>query len=195
MQNSREENKKLIKKYPFLLPRYSWSGEIVENYNYEYTERDDVPTGWLNIFDEFCEVFNIIYQKLSKEEKERFYFTDIKEKFGTLRIYTSCGTEEINNIISYYECLSGYTCIICGKQPKDSKGHHLIWNSKGYILPYCKKCAKNYIKEHNLKIEFAQAFQRDIHNDKSFKLRRYTKNNIESIDLNEYINKIKEELN
>lgn len=38
-------NKKLIKEYPFLLPRNRWTGEVCSDYNYEYTELDAMPEG------------------------------------------------------------------------------------------------------------------------------------------------------
>ena len=36
-----EENKKLCKEFPFLIPRNRWTGEIPDDYDYTYTELDD----------------------------------------------------------------------------------------------------------------------------------------------------------
>ena len=79
--------------------------------------------------------------------KKRFYFTEIKEKYGTLRIYTSF-TDTEENLESKTEMLSGWTCMKCGKQPKDSRGRHIIWRSCGWIGNYCKDCAKEIDKEN-----------------------------------------------
>ena len=45
------------------------------------------------------------------------------------------------------EILSEWTCINCGKQPRDSRGRHIIWRSTGWIEPYCKECAKKNDKD------------------------------------------------
>lgn len=39
------KNKKLVKKYPFLLPRNVWTGEVSEDYDYSYTQADALPSG------------------------------------------------------------------------------------------------------------------------------------------------------
>lgn len=46
-----EQNKELVDKYPFLWPRYLNSddfGERWELYDYNYTELDNLPDGWVN---------------------------------------------------------------------------------------------------------------------------------------------------
>ena len=35
----------LIEKYPFLLPRNDWTGEVVEDYDYEFTWANDLEDG------------------------------------------------------------------------------------------------------------------------------------------------------
>ena len=42
-------------------------------------------------------------------------FTDIKEKFGTLRVYGYNIDDEIQSILDRYAALSADTCMTCGK--------------------------------------------------------------------------------
>jgi len=81
-----EYNKALIEKYPFLLPRNRWTGEVVESYNYSYTELDDLPDGWRIAWgDQICEE---IKEELVKYDfLDKYRITQIKEKYGTLRWY------------------------------------------------------------------------------------------------------------
>ena len=94
---TKEENKKLCEKYPFLIPSNRFSGkriteasgggywpgdpEVVPEYDWEYTELDNMPDGWRIAFGEqLCAEL--------KEELDRAGYTDqyritqIKEKFG-----------------------------------------------------------------------------------------------------------------
>ena len=40
MQSNKESNQKLIERFPFLMPRNRWTGEVPEDYDYSYTELD-----------------------------------------------------------------------------------------------------------------------------------------------------------
>jgi ferredoxin-like protein FixX len=68
-----------------------------------------------------------------------FRITDIKEKYGTLRLYCACASEAVYRIIDKYEDLSYNTCIECGEPAK------II--TDGYVLPYCEHC----YREKNIK--------------------------------------------
>ena len=75
------KNKRLCKKYPFLLPHNRWNDKVDKDYNYEYTEYDDLDKGWA-----------IAFGKLFLEDLKRsliktnylydFRFMQIKEKYG-----------------------------------------------------------------------------------------------------------------
>lgn len=141
----------LLKKYPFLIIKdYNskpiYSKRDLPNHNY-YTYWDN--TGWKGIWKKFLHKIFEVYDKLSDQEKSLVMFYDIKEKWGKLRVdlaYPSAHIE-FNDIITQVELLSEITCIKCGKIPKDSKGNPIIWNTKGYIVPLCKKCAKKSLIE------------------------------------------------
>lgn len=130
----RAENKHLVEEYPFLLPHNRWTDAVDEDYNYEYTELDDMPDGWRNAFGlQMCEELK---QALLEEGGEKllseYRINQIKEKFGGLRFYTNWTTPKTNKIIDKYENISYSTCICCGAPAK--------WITKGWISPFCDKC-------------------------------------------------------
>ena len=45
-------NKKLIKKYPWLIPRNRWTDKIPNDYDYSWTELDSMEDGWRKAFGE-----------------------------------------------------------------------------------------------------------------------------------------------
>lgn len=82
--------------------------------------------GWFKILHNTC-------KKIAKLDKGTFYFEQIKEKFGCLRLYFADGNEEIGKIIDAAEQESYKTCEHCGtKRNVTSEG--------SWILTLCKKC-------------------------------------------------------
>lgn len=59
--------------------------------------------------------------------------TQVKEKYGTLRIYYNGGDDEIGGMIDMAEMMSIYTCELCGST--ENVGITLGWNTT-----CCKKC-------------------------------------------------------
>lgn len=55
--------------------------------------------------------------------------TDIKEKYGTLRVYVHNSNETVDALISFAEGMSGVTCEACGK-PGFTDG-------EGWVKTYC----------------------------------------------------------
>lgn len=84
------------------------------------------------------------------------FLTDIKEKYGSLRITFNCGVyfkapyEKINDLIYMAEHLSYYVCYRCGHIGRTSNEKKLVaYRSKGYWVSYqCKECAKNVIRQN-----------------------------------------------
>lgn len=132
-KRTKMQNKKLIKRYPFLLPRNCWTGKVVDDYDYSYTEYDCIDIGWRKAFGkllledlrEACIKTNYLYE-LRLEQ--------IKEKYGQLRIYTNAAPQEIHDVIRKYEFISEYVCIHCGKPEA------IVVNNYGWMLPLCKDC-------------------------------------------------------
>lgn len=146
-----EELLQLLNKYPFLIIKdYNgksyYSSEDLPKHNY-YTYWDN--TGWGDIWKKFLyKIFNL-YDTLSEQEKQVVEFYDIKEKYGGLRVdlsYPISYNNDFRELISQVEILSEVTCIRCGKISKDSKGNPIIWVTRGYISPLCKKCAKDMLR-------------------------------------------------
>lgn len=127
----KKENKKLVKEFPFLLPRNRWTGKVPEDYDYSYTELDDMPIGWRKAFGiALCTELKEVLIKGNILDKYRI--SQIKEKFGELRWYDFGNTKEGFKIIGKYSDLSRKTCINCGKDATKI--------SKGWIAPYCDDC-------------------------------------------------------
>lgn len=152
----KEEMKKLLEKYPFLIHRNIFSREAcyqTEEENLEhnwYTEWNGY--GWEKIWKEFMQELFKEYDKLPDESKKEFSIYDTKEKYSTLRVYLSSYTEGMREAESTLRFLSSVTCLHCGKQPRDSKGNHIIWKTKGWITNLCKDCfKKEVLKDKSIK--------------------------------------------
>lgn len=89
------------------------------------------------------------------KEKIKFKFEQIKEKFGSLRIYYSGGDDEIQGYIDMAEFTSAMVCEECGKFDT-TVGR----TTKGWIQSLCEDCHKKDDRErewdlfeHNEEIE------------------------------------------
>ena len=123
-------NKELCERYPWLIPTNRWTGKIVDDYDYEYTELDSMPEGWRRAFGEqMCEEINEEIKTWSKYHQENFHITDIKEKWGFLHFYTNYGSDDLYKIIDKYEEMSKRICIHCGKPAR--------WITRGWYMPVC----------------------------------------------------------
>lgn len=133
MQRNKEENKRLIERFPFLMPHNRWTDEIPEDFDYSYTELDAMPDGWRKAFGEqMCE--EIREELVRVDYLEKYRIAQIKEKYGFLRWYDFGGTEKMNReIIPKYAHLSERTCIMCGAPATKI--------ATGWISPYCDACA------------------------------------------------------
>lgn len=115
MTTTKKQNKKLIERYPFLLPHNRLTDRVPDGYDYSYTELDDMPDGWRIAFgEELCE--EIRNELLANNCLDKYRIAQIKEKFGKLRWYDFRSTRKIAcEIIPKYMERSAHTCIICGK--------------------------------------------------------------------------------
>lgn len=188
MQNTVEENKKLIEKYPWLLPHDMWTGEVIKDFDYTWTELDAMPNGWRIAFgDLICEDIQAELEKFDFVDKYRII--EIKSKYGSLRWYdegvpVGC---KVNDIIEDYSHLSEYICEFCGELDVPS--------TDGWITPVCVEC----IKKMNIRNPYEYWYRID-EEQKPHTLplqRRYiswSKNKGEehfTVDLTETVNKIR----
>lgn len=146
---NQELQNQLIKKYPSLFSLKDNKTEPIGAYGIE------CDAGWYDILDSLC--FMIAQQERNIEgnnkyritqnqqpvEHEPFKFTQIKEKFGVLRIYYNGGNEYIRGLIGMAECWSYKTCETCGEKGQADK--------KGWIKVLCDKC-----KNKSLRLEALQ---------------------------------------
>ncbi len=125
--DDRDAQEKLADKYPSLLKRNSWSGQLMPDR--PRAHQVHVGEGWLPLIEELCVD---ISRELRKHPDliEPVYAVQIKEKFGGLRFYLSIGTEEINNLVREAERKSYTICETCG-QPGESR------KDLGWILTLC----------------------------------------------------------
>lgn len=133
MKNSiftRIHNYCLCKRYPFLELRNVWTDKPCHDH-YDYTWLDDIDEGWRKIIARpLCKEL----RKQLKKEKwlKGFHFSQIKEKYGTLRLYCVGASSKVLEILHKYEDISGDYCRICGKP-----GH--IRND-GWLDTLCDEC-------------------------------------------------------
>ena len=165
----RQKNRELCEKYPFLIPRNRWSGKriteaqdggyypgdpkTVPEYDYEYTELDDMPDGWRIAFGEtLCEELKQELRNAGGEKALNDYMiVQIKEKFGYLRWYDNgCTDRWFMEILPKYERLSERTCINCGKPATRI--------STGWSSPWCDDCAKEL---HGKTVSIEEWFEED----------------------------------
>jgi len=119
---------------------------IIEKYwfiHYPF-ECDD---GWLSLIDSMCQEIQEVIEKSCQEFKNLEYpfeFSQIKEKYGTLRAYPSFANKEIFDIIDKYEKESCSVCEICR-----AKGEMRDMN--GWYQTLCDKCHSKRLKELRIK--------------------------------------------
>lgn len=132
------ENKKLIERYPFILPQHSLSG--AHSIGFESIVLDDMPVGWRTAFGEdLCK--EIMEELVRNNCVDSYQVLQIKEKYGELRWYSQGGTERIHReIVPKYENMSRRICIQCG-QPA-------TFVSKSWVAPWCNFCAEQF-HQHN----------------------------------------------
>lgn len=74
-------NKRLVKKYPWLMPRNVWTGKILDNYHYTFTEYDCLGEGWQRAFGKM--MLEDIDEELRKNNhRNKYIIYEVKEKYG-----------------------------------------------------------------------------------------------------------------
>ena len=117
-------------RYPFYKVRNVWTDKFM---GYDHTLYDHIPEGWRKAFGK--QLSKELKKQLKKDNQlKTFRFSQIKEKYGTLRLYNFGCSEECMKLLDKYEKLSSHYCIKCGKKAK--------YETEGYILYLCEKCFK-----------------------------------------------------
>lgn len=92
-------------------------------------------TGWEELWKKYLTKLFSLYDSWDENKKKVFKFTDVKEKYGGLRIYTTFDTG-LENIA---ELLSEWVCAECGKISRED-GKRVIWTTSGWIMNLCEDC-------------------------------------------------------
>jgi hypothetical protein len=117
---------------------------------FEPTERDmhsrmpypmfgvECGSGWDAVI---APVFAAIAAWNAAHPEQHITVDQVKEKYGTLRFYTSGCCEEIDALIDDAEKDSAYTCEACG-QPAQTNNEH------GWLVTLCPEHLKGYRAAH-----------------------------------------------
>ena len=147
------KNKKLIKKYYWLLPRNVWTDKVPKDYDYTYIEWGVSP-GWDKAFGDM--LMKELGEAINKYNIKNFRILQIKEKFGEFRLYCNRYNEEIHHIIDKYTYLSQNICILCGAPD-------VPMINTGWISPYCFNCFLNFSYNKNKsKEEIKEMYEKAI---------------------------------
>lgn len=149
MRLSKDENKALCERFPFLTPWNRWSGKLiteahgggywtgdpesVPEFDWEYTELDEMPEGWRRAFGEkMCEELKAALEL--DHDLLRWRIVQMKEKWGRLVIYDNGHVigSFVPEILDKYERMSERLCIRCGKPATKI--------TTGWVCPYCDAC-------------------------------------------------------
>jgi hypothetical protein len=89
--------------------------------------------GWDGVLDRLFTILDSHWNRLESPEEERFKVVQVKEKFGTLRVYTDGADERVYGLIDMAESVSGMLCETCGSSPASTGG-------KGWVRTLCPAC-------------------------------------------------------
>lgn len=137
---TKEDIKKLVEEYPYLLPRNVWTGKVVEDYNYTWLNGfNSIPDGWQLLFLQLCK--DIKQPLIDANYLEDFRFGQIKEKFNELRCYHFGAPQEVEEILQKYEVMARLVCTRCGRPA--------YYETSNYIASYCIDCWKDFVRHKN----------------------------------------------
>ena len=110
-----ELDKQLCEKYPKIF--VNRNGDMKETCMYWGLSVGD---GWYDLIDTLCENIQSYIDNNSSETRviPQIVADQVKEKFGTLRFYTSGGDRLIDGMIWFAESMSSRICESCGKPGK-----------------------------------------------------------------------------
>lgn len=194
------KNKRLIKKYYWLVPRNVWTGKIIDGYDYTWINWGCSP-GW-------DKAYGMMYLKelgdeINRINQKNFQIVQIKEKYGQHRVYTNGTAETVHRIIDKYETISEHLCYYCGREAP--------MTDTGWIMPMCLDCfiklnrriSKQYGEKNISEEELIQKYNNSIIDKpdengeykmpNSYKITRYEGGQQSTIeyDISDTVNKIR----
>lgn len=109
----------------------NWRDKLYKKYPEMLKCPIDCGDGWKKIIEDLC-------REVNKANKD-LIVVQIKEKFGTLRFYTTYETDEVFELIRKAEKLSESTCENCGKEGKTQQ-------IRGWYFTACENCRQKLEK-------------------------------------------------
>jgi ribosomal protein L37AE/L43A len=97
--------------------------------------------GWKHLYQPIID--KVIEYNKDKDEDSKIVIHQIKEKFGSLRIYLSKYTDELSRMIDDAEEKSYHTCEVCGKYIEEP----IVENY--WIYAECKDCHEEWHRKQN----------------------------------------------
>jgi hypothetical protein len=146
-----ELEKQLTEKYPALFRGKDMP--VTENLMSFGCECGD---GWFELINQACQI-------IDAHADPDFLFTQIKEKYGTLRMYHNGADSFVVGVIAMAEAMSGETCELCGAPGKRG--------GVGWITTRCDKCTPSEEAEkepeafRELKIKRLEAINETLRNE------------------------------
>lgn len=143
-----------LKRYPFWKSYNVWTRRFS---GWGYSLYDWLPSGWKKAFGEglTADIVEALESDGIPKRKwtEALQFQDIKEKYGTLRMYATA-TEKVQDVLSKYECLSCGYCESCGKPAR--------YITDGWISYLCEDCFEKGYDGANFKPSGQRLTEEDI---------------------------------
>lgn len=126
------KNRRLISKYPFLMPR-GWNEKKPDHYHYQWTLLDGLCDGWRKAFGRM--MLDDLMEACKRDEidPKSLYIVEIKEKWGMMRLSLNNVGYNLQYVIDAYEEVSGNICCKCGKID-------VPMTNFGWMLPLCQDC-------------------------------------------------------
>ena len=125
--------------------------KLFDKYSSLFKNKEDI-THSLMCFGFECDDgwYKMIYLLLQDLQElklnDNFYITQIKQKFGGLRVYTSYTNDDIDLIIQGYGDLSYKICECCGEEG-------VLRKDLSWIQVLCDTCMNKTIKERELRLK------------------------------------------
>jgi len=130
---------RLFKKYPIVLQELNPTNKISKTpMAFGGITCGD---GWYHLIDNIC----FLISQYNKQHECYVFLTQIKQKFGTLRIYTSAKNDYISGIITMAETISDLICEECGVTDD-------IGRTTDYIMNICESCYDELIDQGNIQL-------------------------------------------
>lgn len=96
----------------------SWQDNLIRDYPGQFPPNFHIEcaSGWEAIIREMCRRVDIL---LEPEDRKYFKWSQIKEKYGTLRAYNN-GPDFVEDVVDWAEAASERTCEICGRSGRST---------------------------------------------------------------------------